>query len=223
MISKRIGGLCAAFGLALGLGACTDDYGYGGVQVGYGNAGYYGDPYGYDGIGGAGYGYGGYGYGGYAPSYFGWYGNYFYPGTGIYVYDQYRRPFRWNDTQRRYWSGQQRYRGRDWSGNRNWNGFDRRNGQNGGYGGNGQWQQNRNGGAGRWNGNPGVRNDGRRQGNPGVRNDGINPGARSNRGNSGGQLYQRTPGTESRAGVGRGQWSGRAGNGRSGRGDTRPQ
>ena len=46
-------------------------------------------------------GYGGYGYGGYDP--FGWYGDYYYPGSGIYVYDRYRNRHRWNDDQRRYW------------------------------------------------------------------------------------------------------------------------
>ena len=64
-------------------------YGYG---AGYG-AGYPG--YGY------GAGYPGYGYG-YAP-YWGWYDDFYYPGTGYYVYDSYRRPHRWTDAQRRYW------------------------------------------------------------------------------------------------------------------------
>lgn len=100
----------------IGLSACTTPYGYGGVSVGAGN-GYY-DPY-YGGYGyGAGYpgygygaGYPGYGYGAgypgygyaYAP-YWGWYDNFYYPGTGFYVYDSYRRPHRWTDAQRRYWT-----------------------------------------------------------------------------------------------------------------------
>ena len=85
---------------ALALGGCAyDDYGYGGgygypysgVSVGVG----YGGGYGYYG--------GGYGYGGmYSP--FGWYDDFYYPGTGFYVYDSYRRPHRWNDYQRRYWT-----------------------------------------------------------------------------------------------------------------------
>ena len=85
---------------ALVLGGCAyDDYGYGGgygypysgVSVGVG----YGGGYGYYG--------GGYGYGGmYSP--FGWYDDFYYPGTGFYVYDSYRRPHRWNDYQRRYWT-----------------------------------------------------------------------------------------------------------------------
>jgi len=72
------------------------------------------DPYGYGyssvsiGVGGGGY-YGGYGGGGYYPSYGyarpwgGWYNDYYYPGTGVIVYDRYRRSHRWNDDQRRYW------------------------------------------------------------------------------------------------------------------------
>lgn len=81
-------------GLALGTAACTDGYGYSGVGVGYG-AGYYDDPY---------YAGGGWG-GGYAPAYFGWYNEFYYPGTGVYVYDRYRRAYPWNVDQRRYWEG----------------------------------------------------------------------------------------------------------------------
>lgn len=82
-------------GLVLATTACTDGYGYSGVNVGYGTAGYYGDPY---------YGGGGVGYAG-VPSYYGWYGDYYYPGTGVVVYDRYRRPHRWNGDQQRYWQG----------------------------------------------------------------------------------------------------------------------
>ena len=46
----------------------------------------------------------GYGYG----SPYGWYDGFYYPGSGYYVYDRYRRPIRWNDTQRRYWQWRQR-------------------------------------------------------------------------------------------------------------------
>ena len=102
---------------AIGLSACTTPYGYGGVSVGASNGyydPYYGDGYGYgagysgygDGYPGYGYGYGagypGYGYG-YAP-YWGWYDDCYYPGTGFYVYDIYRRPHRWTDAQQRYWT-----------------------------------------------------------------------------------------------------------------------
>lgn len=79
----------------LATAGCTDGYGYSGVSVGYGNGGYYGDPY---------YADGGWG-GGFAPSYYGWYGDYYYPGTGGFVYDRYRRPVRWNADQQRYWQG----------------------------------------------------------------------------------------------------------------------
>jgi hypothetical protein len=98
-------------GLALGTAGCTDRYGYGGVSMGYGG---YADGYGYGGP------YDGYGYGyGYAPGYFGWSGDYYYPGSGIYVYDRYRRPHRWNDSQRAYWQGR---RGNA-PGGENWHGF----------------------------------------------------------------------------------------------------
>ena len=201
MISKRLGGVCAALGLAFGLAGCVDDYGYGGMEVGYGNAGYYGDPY-----------YDGYGYSSYGPSYYGWYGDYYYPGTGIYVYDQYRRPYRWNDTQRRYWSGQQRYRGRDWNRGGSWNGFDRRTqpGYTGNrqWQGNSQWQGNRNGYVPQGNAtNQGYR---RWQGNGGT------PGAQSNRGDPSRQGYRGT-GDGNRTYTapptprGSGQWSGRTG------------
>ncbi|WP_193752975.1 peptidase [Sphingomonas endophytica] len=80
-------------GLLLGTSACTGGYGYSGVSVGAGS-GFYDDPY----------------YAaGYAPGYYGWYDNYYYPGTGAYVYDRYRRAYPWNDGQRRYW--QQRRNG----------------------------------------------------------------------------------------------------------------
>ena len=80
---------------AIGLSACMSPYGYGGVGVGYGN-GYY-DGYGGYPSYGAGYG-SGYGY----EPYWGWYDGYYYPGTGYYVYDRYRRPHRW-DRYRDYW------------------------------------------------------------------------------------------------------------------------
>jgi hypothetical protein len=98
----------AALALVAGIGLAGCAYGpYGGlgVGVGYGNNGYY-DPY-Y-----GGYGYGSrYGYGasyGYGSPYFGWYDGFYYPGTGYYVYDRYRRPYRWSNTQRHYWTDRQR-------------------------------------------------------------------------------------------------------------------
>jgi hypothetical protein len=101
--------LLAAGALALG-GCAYGDLGYGG---GYG--GYYGGygPYGGYGYGGSsisiGYSNGyyspyGYGYGGYGSPYYGWYDNFYYPGTGYYVYDTYRRPHRMTSRQHSYWS-----------------------------------------------------------------------------------------------------------------------
>lgn len=90
-------------GGAAALGGCVDDgYGYGGsrVAVGYGNS--FGSPY------------------------WGWYDDYYYPGTGAYVYDRYRHRHTWNDGQRAYWEqrrgtwrGEQRWRN-------NWRDFRRR-------------------------------------------------------------------------------------------------
>lgn len=216
MFFKRLALVGLTFGIGLATSACTDGYGYSGVQVGYGTGGYYDDGYGY----GAPYG-GGYGYGGY-PSYFGWAGDYYYPGTGIYVYDQYRRPYRWNDSQRRYWEG----RRNAWRGDRNfrndWNGFNRNDGR---------WQGNRDG---QWRGNraPGYRNDGNRgDRTPGYRGDG-NRGDRGpwrgNRPNVTGQpsatpqaTPQATPGQRTWGGN-RGGWNGNrnwSGGAREGRGN----
>lgn len=99
----------------IGVSACTD-YGYGGygyssVSVGVGGpVGYAGDWY--------------------DPSwgdpYWGWHRGYYYPGTGFYVYDRWRRPHRWNGYHQQYW--QNRYHG--WRGDRRairpyWNDFNR--------------------------------------------------------------------------------------------------
>ncbi|MCU6455793.1 hypothetical protein LPN01_17065 [Sphingomonas sp. A2-49] len=216
MFLKRLAIAGLIFGAGIGTSACTDGYGYSGVAVGYGGGGYYGDGYGYGDPYGGGY---GYGYGGY-PSYFGWYGDYYYPGTGIYVYDQYRRPYRWNDGQRRYWEG----RRNGWRGDRNfrndWNGFDRR----------GQGVRPDGGGA------PYGRGDGYRGGDrtPGYRGDGIRGdrgGWRGNRQNFSGQpavtpqsavppsaTPQRSPGMGQRSWGGNRGWSG---GGREGRGGGR--
>ncbi|GAA0734346.1 peptidase [Sphingomonas japonica] len=107
----RTAGLVLAAGL--GLAACTDGYGYSGVNLGYGGGGYYGDPY-YDGYGYGG-GYYGAGYAGnFGSPYWGWQGDYYYPGTGVYVYDRNRRAVRWNGAQQRYWQG----RRNSWRGDR---------------------------------------------------------------------------------------------------------
>jgi hypothetical protein len=114
--------ILAAGTLALG-GCAYGDYGYGAGYGGYGGYGsYYGD-YGY-GTPYSGY---GYGYGGYDP--FGWYGDYYYPGVGIYVFDRNRHRHVWNGDQQRYWSGRrtqwQSHTGRT-STNQNWSGFHHR-------------------------------------------------------------------------------------------------
>ena len=101
---------------ALTLGGCAyGDVGYG---LGYGG-GYGAYDYGY------GYGpYGGYGaypgyYGGFGAPYFGWYDDFYYPGTGVFVYDAYRRPHRWTSSQRAYWMSRQGTN----SHSANWSGF----------------------------------------------------------------------------------------------------
>jgi hypothetical protein len=110
----------------IGLSGCAYNGLYSGVSVGVGNGGYY-DPY-YDAYGyGYGAGYSRYGYGyGFDP-YWGWNDGFYYPGTGYYVYDRYRRAHRWTDAQRRHW--EQRRQQTLASGFRNiatnWTDFDR--------------------------------------------------------------------------------------------------
>jgi hypothetical protein len=141
MYASRLRLAALAVVSAAGLAACATPFGYGGVSVGSGYSNYgYGADYGY-GYGGGypGYGYGynagypGYGYaGGYAP-YWGWYDNYYYPGTGYYVYDRDRHPHRWTDEQQRYWNGlrQQAVSSKEFrrmmeqnANQQNWSGFD---------------------------------------------------------------------------------------------------
>ena len=92
---------------------------YGGYGYSYGYPGY---GYGY-----GGYGYGGYPYGGYDP--FGWYGDYYYPGSGVYVYDRSRTRRVWTDEQRRYWENRrnrwQSRNGTSTNTGENWSGWDR--------------------------------------------------------------------------------------------------
>lgn len=102
MTLKRIGiaGLLVAAGI--GLSACASDGYYGGM---YGGGGYYSDAY-------------------YSQPYYGWYDDYYYPGTGYYVYDSNRRPHRWDSRQRAYWQ----HRGQNYHGDRhdNWDRWDHR-------------------------------------------------------------------------------------------------
>lgn len=105
---QRIGTIALVIAAGVGASACVDDgygyrHGYTSVSVGVGGA--------------------------YDP-YWGWYGDYYYPGTGYYVYDQYRHPRRWTDGERLYWEGRARtYRGGSARAER-WDGFDRRGGGN---------------------------------------------------------------------------------------------
>ena len=134
MASRLATGLLLAAGLSLG--ACYSDdygYGYGGVALSYGSLAYYpGYQYPYS------YPYPAYPYPGYfggwghyrAYPYWGWHDGYYYPGSGVYVYDRWRRPHHWNDGYRRYWGGRRDYwRGRgEWSGHQdrmeNWDDFE---------------------------------------------------------------------------------------------------
>jgi len=88
-----------ALAAVFALGGCAD----------YGR---YGDGYGYSRVN--------YGNSAYARSYYGWYNNYYYPGTGYYVYDRRGSRHRWNDGQRRYWEAR-----RDRQARENWSGYRR--------------------------------------------------------------------------------------------------
>jgi hypothetical protein len=135
--AMALGG-CAYDGLGMGLGygnaygpyGTYGGYGYGGpsVSVGYSSysGGYgYGSPYG-------GYGYGSPYYGGLGSPY-GWYDNFYYPGTGYYVYDTYRQPHVMTTTQRQYWTSRSpalRSTSTTMTTSRpNWSGFDRQTAQ----------------------------------------------------------------------------------------------
>ena len=91
--------ICAAALVAtasIGLAGCVTD-GYGGGYVTSGYASYGGDPY------------------------YGWYDDYYYPGSGYYIYDRGGRHHRWNDKHRRYWesrrdrNGAHRHSPENWS------------------------------------------------------------------------------------------------------------
>jgi hypothetical protein len=93
----RIASALLALAASAGLAGCAYGPGYGGVSVGYGAGGYYDD---------------------YAP-YYGWYDDYYYPGTGYYIYDRGGHRHKWNERHRQYWEG--RGHGRD--GHEHWGGF----------------------------------------------------------------------------------------------------
>lgn len=83
------------------LAACAGGYGYGGGGVGVGYASGYSGPLGYGGDYYGGIGYPGYGY----------YNNFYYPGTGIYVFDRGGRRRAWNAAERAHWQSRGGYRG----------------------------------------------------------------------------------------------------------------
>jgi hypothetical protein len=114
---------------ALSLGGCAGYYGYGGDY--YGGYGYAGPSVGLGYSSGYGPYYGGYGYG---YPYFGWYDNFYYPGAGVYVYDNYRRPHVMTTTQRAYWNERSRTprTGSTTRTRENWSGFNRRGRRGGG-------------------------------------------------------------------------------------------
>lgn len=107
VLNLRLAALALVGGISLG-GCAYDTYGgygggygpYSGVSLGVGYGGGYG--YGYD--------------GGYYGSPFGWYDDFYYPGTGFYVYDSYRHPRRWNERERSYWT----HHNDDWHGGSDW-------------------------------------------------------------------------------------------------------
>ena len=87
------------------LGACSTYGGHGRTyaSIGYSSGGHY--PYSSR----------------YSPyDYYGWYGDYYYPGTGYYVFDRSGHRHRWNDSQRRYWEGR---RGDRRGQRENWSGY----------------------------------------------------------------------------------------------------
>lgn len=140
MLAPRLrSALLICVGSAALAGCGYGPYGYSGVSAGYGSpyysSGYgsqyygsgYGSPY-YSSYGygspyyGAGYGspYGyGYGYG-YQPTYYGWHNDYYYPGTGYYVYGRDGKRWKWSETQRRYWEARRVANPTD-----NWDGYRR--------------------------------------------------------------------------------------------------
>lgn len=95
--------LAALAAAALPLGACTS-YGYGdGYGAGFAYDAAWGDHY------------------------WGWYGDYYYPGTGFYVYNIHHRRVRWNEAQRRYWQARHNgWRGPRGTIRRTWRDFNRR-------------------------------------------------------------------------------------------------
>lgn len=104
MTASRLRNALIAIAAAASVSACADGYGYGGLDVGYGTAGYH-DPYYNPYVAADQYDFYASGYQGFGQPYWGWYNGYYYPGSGFYVYDRWRRPHRWRDHDRRHWEG----------------------------------------------------------------------------------------------------------------------
>jgi hypothetical protein len=107
-----------AFVAALALGGCSygvgGGYGFGGLSLGVSTGGGYYDNALYSSYSG--------------NPYWGWYDGFYYPGTGFYIYDINRRPYRWTSTQQSYWTGRHSYwrsRGDRREFRSNWNDFSR--------------------------------------------------------------------------------------------------
>ena len=123
MVVPRFRSALVLLAASLGLGACSygHGYGYGSGRVSVGYSSGYCDPYYYDCYRGR------YGRRAYDPWY-GWYGDYYYPGVGIFIYDRWGGRRHWDDNHRRFWFDRRRHWGnRDWNDRRweNWGGFRR--------------------------------------------------------------------------------------------------
>jgi hypothetical protein len=118
-MSGRLRTVLIVLAAGLGVSACGYGSGYGyGYGVGYNSRchPYWDDCYYGGGRGGA------YAY----DPWYGWYGDYYYPGIGFYVFDRSGRRYRWSDDHRRYWEGRrQRWGDRDWNDRRweRWQGY----------------------------------------------------------------------------------------------------
>lgn len=82
-MARHLAKIGLGLALALGVTACADDDFYGHPGYAYYNPGW-GQPY------------------------WGWYNGFYYPGTGVLVYDRYRVGRPWDFYEQQYWIGRQR-------------------------------------------------------------------------------------------------------------------